>query len=205
MKTLKQKDPLSLKQAPSSGTTYFLLVLSLLFLAAGIVLYVLFYVSPKGSSMRDYNTDLQEWTSNNLARKFGEMSFSYKILPVMDKLRDRDQFILDYRDKANQRDIERVDESGFFNYRQSYFWFNNSVKNFPEFAYDDEQAYVENSETFCLNVKYKQPSREKAYGKYEELFGLPDCKNSHSKTKYVWDPKSPTTGLNFKIWKRYGE
>ena len=45
MKTLKTKDPLKLKQSASSGTTYFLLVLTILSLVGGIVLYALYYTS----------------------------------------------------------------------------------------------------------------------------------------------------------------
>ena len=55
---------------------------------------------------------------------------------------------------------------GYFNYKQSYFWFNNSVKNFPEFVFDEVDPNVKDFETFCLHVWYKQPSREKAYGQY---------------------------------------
>ena len=80
----------------------------------------------------------------------------------MDKLRDREMFILEYRDKANARDVEMLN-SQFFSYKQSYFWFNNSVKNFPQFDFHEDKPYVDDFETFCVHVWYKEPSREKAY------------------------------------------
>ena len=110
-------------------------------------------------------------------------------------------FMLEYRNKPNPKDVE-MSSSQFLSYQQSYFWFNNSVKNYPEFDFRDDKAFVEEYETFCLHVWYKDPSREKAYSQFKDLLTLPDCKNGPGKTKNVWGEKSPQTGLNFKPWKR---
>jgi hypothetical protein len=75
----------------------------------------------------------------------------------MDKLRDREMFILEYKTDASPEDRSTVfdEDKNFFNYKQSYFWFNNTVKNFPEFGYDDISPLVNDSENFCLHVWYK--------------------------------------------------
>ena len=83
-----------------------LLVVCVIAGAVGIFFYVIYYTSNRGKIIRDYNSDLEEWQSNDLAKKFSSYSFSYKVLPVMDKLRDREMFMLEYRDKANPKDVE---------------------------------------------------------------------------------------------------
>lgn len=71
MRTLKSRDPLALKQSPSSASTYLFLVLTIGSLFAGIFLFVLYSKSGSGQVMKNYGTDLEEWRSNDLANKFG--------------------------------------------------------------------------------------------------------------------------------------
>ena len=96
MKKLKEKDPLHLRQSPGSGKAYLFLFMFLCLLAAATVFFVIYFISPRGKYMREYNSDLYSWTSNNLATKFASMSLAFKILPVFDALRNRDMFILEY-------------------------------------------------------------------------------------------------------------
>ena len=70
MKTLKTRDPLKLKQSPTSGVTYFLLVLTICTLVGGIVCFAIYFSSARGVTMREYNSDLESWASNDLANKF---------------------------------------------------------------------------------------------------------------------------------------
>ena len=70
MKTLKQRDPLRLRQSPSSGAAYFLVVLTLGALASAIAFFVIYSMSGRGSTMKSYGSDLEEWSSNDLANKF---------------------------------------------------------------------------------------------------------------------------------------
>jgi hypothetical protein len=41
-------------------------------------------------------------------------------------------------------DVEANEQKGFFDYKQSYFWFNNTVKNFPPFHFSNETGVVQN-------------------------------------------------------------
>ena len=56
---------------------------------------------------------------------------SFKIMPIVDNLRNRDQFPMEHRSTANEVDMRKVQWSSFFDYKQSFFWYNNTVKNFP--------------------------------------------------------------------------
>lgn len=83
------------------------------------------------------------------------MTLAFKILPVFDSLRNRDMFMLDYHSYPLQDDVKDVGVRDYFNYKQSFFFFNNTVKNFPSFAFDDENPEVNESEYFCLHLWFK--------------------------------------------------
>ena len=81
-------------------------------------------------------------------------------------MRNKDQFIFEHRDSVNENDKSLTTTFNFFNYKQSYFWYNNTVKNFPQFAYDEENPNIKDSENFCIHLWYNPIQREKAYGAF---------------------------------------
>lgn len=84
MRKLQEKDPLRLRQSPGSKMVYIFLSIFLCLLVVAIALFIVYFISPRGKYMRDYNSDLYSWTSNNLATKFASMSLAFKIMPVFD-------------------------------------------------------------------------------------------------------------------------
>lgn len=105
--------------------------------------------------MKDYNSNLQAWNTENIPNKFSAMSFGFKIEPVVDALRSRDMFMFDYSVYANVEDVNVAGMKDFFNYKQSFFVFNNTVRNFPNFAFDDNTPEFNESEYFCIHIWYK--------------------------------------------------
>jgi len=159
-------------------------------------------MSGRGKFDRDYYSDIYTWNKDRLAERMGQIEMSFKIMPIVDNLRNRDQFPMEHRGIVNEEDKRLVQWSDFFNYKQSYFWYNNTVKNFPTFAYDEETPEVQTSEQFCLHIWWNPPKREKAYGMFEDVYGQPQCHNSGSQTKFIWKPEDPKTGLSFPLFKR---
>ena len=76
------------------------------------------------------------------------------------------------------------------------------MKNFPPFVYDADEPDVVDSEDFCIHLWWNPPKREKAYSQFTDVIGLPTCNNGNSSTKYIWKSTDPTTGVNFKVWKK---
>lgn len=86
---------------------------------------------------------------------------SFKIMPVNDTLRNRDQFIFELQNQVNTNDKQYAPSESFYNYDQAYFWFNNTVRNFPPFAFDENTPEVGESEAFCIHLWWNPPSKDK--------------------------------------------
>ncbi len=202
MKKIQERDPLKLHHSRGSSRVYGLLVFTLILLGAGLVLFGYNFMSGRGKFDRDYYSNYYTWQSSRLAERMGQIEMSFKIMPIVDNLRNRDQFQMEHRGIVNDEDKRLVQWSDFFNYKQSYFWYNNTVKNFPTFAYDEETPEVQTSEEFCIHIWWNPPKREKAYDLFEQVYGQPHCLNNGASTKFIWKPNDPTTGLSFPLFKR---
>ncbi|CDW71828.1 UNKNOWN [Stylonychia lemnae] len=203
MKKIQDKDPLKLRNSPGSGKVYTLLVISLALFAAGIALFLISFFSESGKFNRGYYANIYTWNRERLADRMSSVEISFKIMPTLDDLRNRDQFPMEHRSSANEVDQQQVQWNEFFNYKQSYFWYNNTVKNFPQFHYEETQEDSNVSETFCVHLWWNLPrSEEKTFGLHHDVFGQPDCENSAQHTSYKWKANDPTTGQNFKLWKK---
>ena len=64
-------------------------------------------------------------------------------------------FILEHHNHPVHGDVVANQIKTFFDYNQSFFWYNNTVKNFPIFAYDVETPDVKESENFCIHLYWK--------------------------------------------------
>jgi hypothetical protein len=93
----------------------------------------------------------------------GMIEMGFKINPEMDALRGRDVFTMEHKGYVNPEDKKSITWQDFFAYNQSYFWFNNTVKQFPTFAYDDSTPDLQLSEDYCIHVWWNKPKREKAF------------------------------------------
>ena len=111
-------------------------------------------------------------------------------------------FPMEHRGYVNAEDKKAISWQDFFSYNQSYFWYNNTVKQFPQFAYDETTPDVQVSEQYCIHLWWKKPSREKAYDLATDLYGLPTCLNNAKSTKFIWNVTDPTTGYSFPLWRR---
>lgn len=116
---------------------YVFLVLTLASAGVTFVLYSWNAISAGGRFFSSYYGDIQAWKTQGLAAKMGQVAVSFKINPMMDSLRNRDQFPMEHRGYVNSEDKILITWKDFFSYDQSYFWYNNTVKQFPNFAYDD--------------------------------------------------------------------
>ena len=92
------------------------------------------------------------------------MYFEFKIMPVVDPLRSRDRTQMEFHTSAMPADVQANEQKDFFHYKQSFFWFNNTVKIFPKFSLDNDTVLAKPSEQFCIHTWWKPNTREKAYG-----------------------------------------
>ena len=105
--------------------------ISMLLLVSGMVMFGMNFFGDSGKFNRDYYSNLYTWNKEKLPERLGKFEMAYKIMPGIDPLRNRDRFPMDYRGKSTEADTYAVQWQDFFNYRESFFWFNNTVKNFP--------------------------------------------------------------------------
>ncbi len=61
-----------------------------------------------GKFNRDYYSSIYTWKSERLAEKMSSIEMSFKIMPIMDNLRNRDQFPMEHRSSANEEDKRNV-------------------------------------------------------------------------------------------------
>ncbi len=65
-----------------------------------------------------------------------------------------------------------------FDYQQSYFWFNNTIMQFPKtFFFDDVDPDYKNKETYCVHFWWKTRDREKKYDLYKDVLEQEECSN----------------------------
>ena len=116
MRKIQDRDPFQLKSNPGSGKVYTALTISLVLLAASAVLFALNFFSPSGTFVREYNSDIYNWNNDRISYKLSQFQISFKIMPITDMLRNRDQFIFDIKTTVNEADKGYAATSDFFNY-----------------------------------------------------------------------------------------
>ncbi len=169
--------------------------------AIAIVCFIVYYISPYGRFVAGYSYSLYQWNSKDLYSSLKEYYISMKIHPVQDELRDRSDFILEQK-------TDVVSDHGS-TYNSRYFTFNNTVKNFPVFVFNDEAPKAAASEQYCFHLWYKAPystsgkSIDKVYGSFADMLAQPQCLNGPTLTKHIWASTVPTTGGNFPLWKEH--
>jgi hypothetical protein len=59
-------------------------------LSAAFVLFALAFISGRGRFDREYYSDIYTWNKERLAERMGQIEMSFKIMPIVDNLRNRD-------------------------------------------------------------------------------------------------------------------
>lgn len=127
----------------------------------------------------------------------------FKIFPAIDTLRNRNPFNMKLQNKALAVDVAREPQDDFFDYKQGFYFFNNTAKQFPAFHFDEEEPEMkEESEYFCLHMYDAEVPKGEEKLKLESIEEQAACKNSPDSTKFKWGKTDPTTGLSFKLWKK---
>lgn len=89
---------------------------------------------------------------------------AFKIQPVYDELRGRDRIILESHEEVIPNDEVQTEVMQYGTYQPYFFQFNNTVKSFPKFSYNNTTPDISESEFFCLHLEYNLNKREKTYG-----------------------------------------
>ena len=90
MKKIQERDPLKLRNSPGSGRVYTLLVLSIVLIGSGIALFLINFFSENGKFNREYYGNIYTWNRERVADRLKSVEMSFKIMPIMDELRNRD-------------------------------------------------------------------------------------------------------------------
>lgn len=90
-------------------------------------------------------------------------------------------------------------------YQSSYFFFNNTVGQFPQFIFDDASPVPSNynDEVFCMHLDWKVKGVEKNYADFKQVLNQEDCVSGPGKTKLTFPENKISDGVNFKLWKQW--
>lgn len=166
MHSLQERDPLHIRKSRASVRVYTLMIVSILLFVGAIVTFSVNFASPKGQNLRAYESKKYNWESKRLSEQMSDMQVGFKIMPVIDDLRNKEMYILEHKYQPLTQDMLAIGNTWFFTFNQSYFWYNNTVKNFPPFQFDNETANPKESEHFCLHLWWEQTKREKSYSEF---------------------------------------
>ncbi len=161
-------DPLRLKKyhSPHYKKVYTICVLIPTLLAFAIVFFLIFYMSPRGMSMRQYQRDIYDWNKEDMASLMSTLSFGFKIMPYLNKNYTNQSMLL-MQNKIGSNDVElSVTEKTLNNmlkYKQSYFAYSDTFQVFPKFSFSNVTVPVNSSEDYCLHLWWKPYSREKIF------------------------------------------
>jgi hypothetical protein len=95
------------------------------------------------------------------------------------------------------------DESvhNLLNYKQSFFWYNNTAQLFPNFTFSNETLPVNSSEEYCLHLWSKNATSDKILPETYKNLSFPLCKKASNNSKQLGNPNDPTHGISFLAWK----
>ena len=189
-------DPLKIKryESPYYKTVYSICVLIPVLLAFAVTFFLIFFMSPRGRNMRQYQREIYDWNKEDLALKMDQLSFAFKINPYINpNWTKQSMLIMEHHDNPAYNEEEQALHN-LLSYKQSYFWFNNTDHIFPVLNLTNKTAMpYGDSEEYCLHLWWSPQSRDKTYpDQYASVLDQPLCENSRNASKYTWDSGNHT-------------
>jgi hypothetical protein len=93
-----------------------------------LICFLVFIMSPYGMISTSYQAKALAWKASSTSSILENTYFGFKIMPVVDSSRLRDQFELKWLDyEVDHKDYSRKAHVDM-GYSSSYFFFNNTVK-----------------------------------------------------------------------------
>lgn len=79
LESIFESDPLGLKhyKTKHTRTIYSMCALVPTLIAFSLVFYLMFYMSPHGRNMRQYQSEIYDWNKENMAEAFSKFKFSF--------------------------------------------------------------------------------------------------------------------------------